>query len=285
MDPFASDTVVDCASVLEILRHHLLVAPASSPGIYSHSQLTAALLFELCSVLAPNAQVSTQRILPRVLSTSRHWRLLPEDERVSSRALEELAKKLAKLAIPAPPFSRAMIPLIWISSLHDHPWTTSRGTRTSVRRAIANASCVPKVVRADADAENTAPTLPIPIHADSKTESDDAQHNTNARTSVTSVALSPEHPHLSATQTTTNTNASPLSFSPLLVNGSIANAKPRSAPALAVTPFVSSHHLTPRPWRLPQPGTVVLRKPKPSSAAATASTPPRVVLGPKNALD
>ncbi|KAJ7761800.1 hypothetical protein B0H16DRAFT_1719443 [Mycena metata] len=289
MDPFASDTAVDSNSVLKILRHHLLAIPAPSPGILSHSQLSAALLFDLCSTLAPNTQVSAQRVLPRVLAALRDWRLLPEDERVSSGALEELAKKLMKLSIPAPPFSRATVPLIWISSLHAHPRThtvtrraqspteagsipSSRVTRTSLRRALTNASCE----------ENTAPT-----RIGSETEPDYVKHDTNARTSATSVVGSPtpKHAHPSPrTTTSTNTNASPLSLSPLLSNSS--NVKSGSTPALAVTPFVSSHNTKPRPWPLPEPGTVVLRQSKPSSTAVAAtSTPPRVVLGHRNALD
>ncbi|KAJ7761738.1 hypothetical protein B0H16DRAFT_1688373 [Mycena metata] len=250
MDPFA--TTVDSASVIGILRHHLLAIPASSLGILSHSQLTVALLFDLFPL---------SESFPAFWAALRDWRLLPEDERVSSRALDELAKKLMKLSIPAPTFSRAMVPLIWLSSLHDHPRThtvarraqspsetetihSSRGTRNGLRRALSNGSCE----------ENTAPTR---IGSE---QPDYAKHDTNAPASVKSVA-SQKNTHASSPRTTTDTDASPLLLSPLLSNSSTANP-------------------------LPQPGTVVLRQSKPSStAAAAASTPPRVVLGHRNALD
>ncbi|KAJ7166214.1 hypothetical protein C8R46DRAFT_1219966 [Mycena filopes] len=93
-------------SVLEVLHHHLVVIPASSPspGLLSRSQLPAALLFELCSSLAPKSP-SYITILPRVLATLRDWRLLPEDERVSCVTLENLAVDLAALCTPPTPGS------------------------------------------------------------------------------------------------------------------------------------------------------------------------------------
>ncbi|KAJ7166225.1 hypothetical protein C8R46DRAFT_1219976 [Mycena filopes] len=213
-------------SVLEVLHRHLVEIPASSlsPGLLSRSQLPAALLFELCSSLAPKPASHTS-ILPRVLATLRdQWRLLPEDERVSSVTLENLAADLAALCTPPTPTfsSRAMVPLIWIPepALHDEPRRT-RGARHNPSGSK--------------DAENTAPT-----HMKLEAQVPVQDIHTNPRPDLT-------HPPTIRDLPQPSTAAASL-------------AKSRSAHVLTPS-ALSQQHVKPAPWPLPQPGTVILRNP------------------------
>ncbi|KAJ7174810.1 hypothetical protein C8R46DRAFT_1214983 [Mycena filopes] len=227
------------ASVLEVLHRHLVEMPASSPspGLLSRSQLPAALLFELCSSLAPKSTSYTS-ILPRVLATLRDWRLLPEDERVSCVTLEDLAADLAALCTPPTPTfsSRAMVPLIWIPepALHDEPRRT-RGARHNPSGSK--------------DAENTAPT-----HMKPEAQVPVQDIHTNPRPDLT-------HPPTIRDLPQPSTAAASL-------------AKSRSAHALTPS-ALSQQHVKPAPWPLPQPGTVILRKPRRVSSCLDQVTLPQ----------
>ncbi|KAJ7174812.1 hypothetical protein C8R46DRAFT_1214985 [Mycena filopes] len=152
------------------------------------------------------AVTSHASILPRVLATFRDWRLLPEDERVSSVTLENLAADLAAFCTPPTPTftSRVMVPLIWIPGpvLHDEarPFRT-RGARHN-----------PAATAVHEDAENTAPTH-------------------KSHTSASHPRLTPIHAQISHIRLAPTTHLNPL-------------PPPRSLNLVLLTPSLPPRHLS-----------------------------------------
>ncbi|KAJ7803162.1 hypothetical protein B0H13DRAFT_1931545 [Mycena leptocephala] len=271
--------------VLETISRHLTLdyqpSSASSSGAsFSHLQLPTSLLLELSSVLASKSPpIATHQILPRVLSCLRTWRVLPTEEKLSPTALRTLAIDLAGLAVlPA----HTLPQRVSIIPLHDaRPRTRLselpldalfRSGCSACRMPRCHSSCVTRQFLTDA--ENVPPTRAA-----------DAPQSKNSRRRASTVVSAPPCKPTAGRRNTTSTSAtlSSLPQSAITVSRS-ARAPTVTISACNVFPAVLPHvpqNLTPRPWPLPDPSFVAVRKQLKqvsTSANSAASIHPRGAL-------
>ncbi|KAJ7445047.1 hypothetical protein FB451DRAFT_1568189 [Mycena latifolia] len=307
LHPFPSENTFD--ALLQIIQRYLGLKAAAPRGIFSHIQLSTNFILSLSTSLALTSTFPVEQILPAILFRLRKWRVLPDEERLSSAVLRVLASDLAALSNSLDPTPSRMMQIVWIGyprAVDLNPPTIRRAPTTAVRirspsepvpshhemaafRSGCSACRMPRDPLAkhyhhpsctnhtSSDTENIPPAVSNNPHPPTTAPPVHPKPNSNIpRPRAATITAAHAAKHTLPRRKTTSANPLPSLSKPAL-------SAPRAVSS--ISPAVISYPPNkPRPWPLPEPRLTTAVSSKDPLNPLTSTGRLRVTLGRRNVV-